>query len=144
MKDLDVPDLNVWLALTDPDHQHHIRASHYWEQESLPCFAFCRVTMLGLLRLLTHPKVMSGNPFTVAEAWAAYSAYAALPDVRFSEESLLAEQHFANWTQQPGFTASRWTDAWIAAVAHAASARVVSFDSDFATFDGLRFLHLKG
>jgi len=144
MADLDVPDLNVWLALTDPDHQHHARAAHYWDHESLPNLAFCRVTMLGLLRLLTHSKVMSGNLFTIAEAWAAYSGYVALPEIQFIEDSLLADQHFMRWTRQPGFTASRWTDAWIASTAHAANARVVSFDADFTTFDGLRFLHLQG
>ncbi len=143
MADLDVPDLNVWLALTDPDHQHHARASRYWDHESLPILAFCRVTMLGLLRLLTHPKVMSGNPFTIAEAWSAYSAYAALPEIQFIEESLLAEKYFMRWTQQSGFTTPRWTDAWIASIARASNARVVSFDADFTTFDGLRFFHLK-
>ena len=35
MADLDLPDLNVWLALADPDHQHHHLATHYWHQESL-------------------------------------------------------------------------------------------------------------
>jgi toxin-antitoxin system PIN domain toxin len=143
MPDLDVPDLNVWLALTDPDHQHHPRARHYWETESLPELAFCRVTMLGLLRLLTHPKVMAGNPFTVTEAWAAYSAYAALPEIQFIEESALAERFFARWTQAPGFAAHLWTDAWIASVARSADARIVSFDRDFMSFDNLRFLHLK-
>ena len=132
MADLDVP-----------DHQHHLRARHYWERESLPEIAFCRVTVLGLLRLLTHSKVMAGRPFSVAEAWTAYEAFAALPEIRHIDESLTAEQHFAGWTKSPGFAPHRWTDAWIAAIAHSASARVVSFDSDFATFDDLRFLHLQ-
>ncbi len=143
MAKLDVLDINVWLALADPDHQHHKRARYYWDSESLPEFAFCRVTMLGLLRLLTHPKVMQGNPFTVADAWAAYETFSSLPEVRFIEESLLAEQHFARLTKSPAFIAHRWTDAWIAAIALSADARIVSFDADFATFDGLRFLLLK-
>lgn len=143
MVGLDVPDLNVWLALADPDHQHHIRARHYWDREAQPELAFCRVTMLGLLRLLTHQKVMSGDPFTVAEAWAAYEAFAKLPEIRFIDESALAEQSFAHWTKSPTFAVHRWTDAWIASIASSANARVVSFDADFATFDGLRFLHLK-
>jgi toxin-antitoxin system PIN domain toxin len=143
MTDLDVPDLNVWLALADPDHQHHSRARHYWEHESLSEFAFCRLTMLGLLRLLTHPKVMSGDPLTVVEAWAAYDAFAKLPECRFIEDSELADHYFAAWTKAPAFAVHRWTDAWIAAIARSANARAVSFDADFATFGNLRFLHLN-
>ncbi len=142
MGSLDLPDLNVWLALADPDHQHHGRAARYWEDESLSEIAFCRVTMLGLLRLLTHPTVMGGNPFSVAEAWSAYEAFAALPEISHIGESLAADEQFSRWTKSHDFPAHRWTDAWIAAVAHSANARVVSFDADFASFDSLRFLHL--
>ena len=142
MPTIDLPDPNVWLALTDSDHQHHCRARRYWEQESLAEIAFCRITMLGLLRLLTHPKVMRENPFTVTNAWSAYETLAALPEIYFIEESFLVEEHFARLTKARDFAASRWTDAWIAAIAHSADARVVSFDSDFATFGDLRFLHL--
>lgn len=143
MADLDVPDLNVWLALADPDHQHHARAKCYWHQESLPEFAFCRVTMLGLLRLLTNSSIMAGKPFNPAGAWAVYEAFASLPETRFIEDSVSAEESFTRLTKAANFAAHRWTDAWIVAIAHSAGARVVSFDSDFLTFDGVRFLHLK-
>lgn len=76
MAALDVPDLNLWLALIDPDHTHHARARHYWENEAAPDIGFCGVTMLGLLRLLTNSRVMHGAPFTSAEAWDAYRAFA--------------------------------------------------------------------
>ena len=56
--EIDVPDLNVWLALIDPDHEHHTRARRYWEHEASGDMAFCRVTMLGLLRLLLSLRVL--------------------------------------------------------------------------------------
>ncbi|WP_315859046.1 hypothetical protein [Cyanobium sp. T1G-Tous] len=31
---VDLPDLNVWLALACPDHSHHRQALHYWEQQA--------------------------------------------------------------------------------------------------------------
>lgn len=142
MADLDLPDLNLWLALADPDHEHHPRARHYWETEAAREIAFCRITMLGFLRLLTNARVMRGDPLTPVEAWRAYRAFTALPEVCFLDESLLVEPQFANWTGQPDFAAHRWTDAWIAATAQVRTARVVSFDSDFISFPGLRFLHL--
>lgn len=141
--DRDLPDLNVWLALADPDHQHHARARHYWATESAPQLAFCRLSMLGLLRLLTHSKVMKGTPFTPAEAWHAYRSLLALPEVAFLAESSGVESQFMAWTEAPGFSAHRWTDAWLAAQAFTTGSRIVSFDADFRTFPGLSFLHLK-
>jgi hypothetical protein len=140
---IDVPDLNLWLALIDQDHAHHARARHYWENEAASDIAFCRVTMLGLLRLLTNSRVMHGAPFTSTEAWDAYRAFTMLPDVCFVEDSLPTETRFELWSRVSGFPAHRWTDAWIAAVAASAGARVVSFDSDFTTFPDLDFLHLR-
>ncbi len=143
MPAIDIPDLNVWLALIDPDHEHHARARRYWEQEAPGDIAFCRITMLGLLRLLTNSRVMHGQPFTTVEAWDAYHAFAALPEVCIIEDSLAAERQFELWSRRPDFPAHRWTDAWIAAIAHASGARVVSFDADFTTIPELNFLHLR-
>jgi hypothetical protein len=143
MANLDVPDINVWLALSDPDHQHHSRARFYWETQSAREIAFCRVTMLGLLRLLTHSKVMAGQPFSVTEALAAYEAFIALPEICFVEDSPLAESLFFQWAKASDFRPRHWTDLWIAALAHAAGARVISFDSDFSQWNNLNFLHLK-
>jgi len=143
MAALDVPDSNLWLALIDPDHAHHPRARRYRETEAAPDIGFCRVTMLGLLRLLTNSRVMHGAPFTSAEAWDAYRAFAVLPEVCFVEDSVAAETRFEFWSRFPGFPAHRWTEAWVATLASSAGARVVSFDSDFTTFPALDFLHLR-
>jgi toxin-antitoxin system PIN domain toxin len=138
----DLPDLNVWLALADPDHQHHERARRYWEVDAASELAFCRISMLGLLRLLTHPKVMRGAPFTAAEAWQGYRAFRALPEVTFLAETPRVETQFSEWTDASGFTPHRWTDAWLAAHALTSGSRLISFDADFRAFTGLSFLHL--
>ena len=41
-----LPDLNVWLAV------------HYWEEQAAGQVLFCTVTALGLVRLLSQPKLM--------------------------------------------------------------------------------------
>ena len=138
----DLPDLNVWLALADPDHQHHERAREYWENEAASQLSFRRVSMLGLLRLLSNSKVMRGNPFSPAEAWRAYRAFLALPEISFLAESSHAESRFAQWSDTASFSQHRWTDAWLAAQAVTSHSRLVSFDSDFHFFSGLSFLHL--
>lgn len=139
----DLPDLNVWLALADPDHEYHARARRYWETEASSRLAFCRVTMLGLLRLLTNRKVMRSAPFTPDQAWLAYRSFLALPEVVFLAESSSAEPQMAAWTDSPSFATGRWTDAWLAALALSTRCRLVSFDADFHNFPGISFLHLK-
>lgn len=51
----DLPDLNVWLALTWPQHSHHPQAVHYWAEQAAERVLFCTVTALGLVRLLCQP-----------------------------------------------------------------------------------------
>ena len=46
---VDLPDLNVWLALACPDHSHHRQALHYWEQQAAEQVLFCTVTAPALL-----------------------------------------------------------------------------------------------
>jgi predicted nucleic acid-binding protein len=52
----DLLDVNVWLALADENHAYHKTAIAYWQDQSAPEIAFCRVTALSFLRLSTHPK----------------------------------------------------------------------------------------
>jgi toxin-antitoxin system PIN domain toxin len=143
MPDIDLPDVNVWLALACEDHQHHLRARRYWERDGAPRLAFCRVSMLGLLRLTTNATVMQNRPFTPVEAWKIYRDFIALPEVLFLVESIGIEAQFAAYSETAAFRPSRWTDAYLAALAHETGCRLVSFDSDFHRFPGLDFLHLE-
>ncbi|MFZ4717641.1 MAG: TA system VapC family ribonuclease toxin [Chthoniobacterales bacterium] len=142
MSAVDLPDINVWLALADRDHEHHDRARNYWEKESASRLAFTRVSMLGLIRLLSNRHVMKGDPFTTAEAWSAYLAFRDLPEVFFLAEPESAESMMREWSEKPSCPASRLTDAWLASVAHTTRSRLVSFDADYKQFQGLAFLHL--
>ena len=143
MPDIDLPDVNVWLALTCEDHQHHLRARHYWEHEGARRLAFCRVSMLGLLRLATNATVMGNHPFVPPEAWKIYRDFIALPEVLFLTEPTGIEIQFAAYSEATTFRPNRWTDAYLAAFANDTGCRVVSFDADFHRFPGLDFLHLQ-
>src|SRR4051794_41671763 len=83
---LDLPDVGVWLAFDVPEHPHFARARRYWADEAAGRIAFCRLTMLGFLRLTTNRAVMSGRPLTVPEAWHDYLAFRQLPEVESLEE----------------------------------------------------------
>ena len=58
-------DVNVWLAPLVAEHPHHDAATRWWREDVLPAsenVAFCRLTQLGLLRLLSSKRVMGRSP----------------------------------------------------------------------------------
>lgn len=140
---IDLPDINVWLAFSVADHAHHQRARRYWYEEAGDQLAFCRVTVLGFLRLSTNATVMGGQPLTVPQAWQAYGAFRRLPEVLLADEPEGCETWLEEWAMGNRPTPRQWTDAYLAAFARAAGLRFVSFDGGFTRFDGLDLLHLK-
>ena len=139
----DLPDVNVWLALSFAGHSHHAEANRYWNHERRDRIAFCGVTWVGLPRLLTTAPVMHGKPFSPSVAAAKCRGFMALPDVEFIPDSDSLMSRVEVWAGAPFFKAKLWTDAWIAALALEHGCRVVSFDTDFAKFPGLDLLLLR-
>jgi toxin-antitoxin system PIN domain toxin len=141
----DLPDLNVWLALSVDNHVHHERARRYWREEGARAAAihFCRLTMLGLLRLLTQPKLMGAATCSPADAVRRYQALRTLPEVRLASEPTGCEETLLAYVRAPGFVPRLWTDAYLAAFARGAGLRLVTFDADFARFEGLDLLALE-
>ncbi len=140
---IDLPDVNVWLALTDERHVHHQAARQYWSEQRAEYIAFCRITMLALLRLVTHSQVMSGSPFTNDEAWNIYRTYRNLPITRFLTETENIEATLSSLTADPALPHRLWTDAYLAAFAITSGSRLVSFDTDFTRFPDLDLLILR-
>ncbi|MGQ0510099.1 MAG: TA system VapC family ribonuclease toxin [Betaproteobacteria bacterium] len=140
----DLPDLNVWIALSVDNHVHHDRARRYWREEGaqVPKICFCRQTVLGFLRLLTQPKLMGAATCSPAQAAARYEALRALPEVALAPEPAGCEAAFLGYARTPGFPARLWSDAYLAAFARSAHLRLVTFDADFARFEGLACLRL--
>ncbi len=140
---MDLPDVNLWLAFTDPNHSQHKAARYYWEELRTDSISFCRIAMLGLLRLATSNTVMRGKPFTHREIRGIYQTYLAMPIVSFLPEPAGLDSTFSTLTEAPYFSHRLWTDAYLAAFAINSGCRLVSFDADFALFPQLNFLHLQ-
>ena len=75
----DLPDLNVWLALASPTHQHHSCAVRYWEEQASQQVLFCMVTALGLSRFVMQPRVMGDAVLTAAQASALLDQFVQQP-----------------------------------------------------------------
>jgi toxin-antitoxin system PIN domain toxin len=146
----DLPDLNIWLALVVAEHPHHAVVRRYWD-EAQPqlalgqSFWFCRMTMLGLVRLLSQPKVMGEGALPLHSAHATYRQMRATEGVAFLKDS---EGMDATLPTLIGGEASPlpprlWSDVWLAAAAESAGLRLVTLDSDFKRFGLSRCLVLQ-
>ena len=71
------PDINVWVALTHGAHVHHQVARDWFDSLGADVrLSFCRLTQLGLLRLLTAEAVMGEEAMNQPEAWWVYEQVA--------------------------------------------------------------------
>ena len=55
---ISVPHVNVLLATAAAGYTHHASAHEWFETREPDSVGICRVTQMGLLRLLTNPKVL--------------------------------------------------------------------------------------
>src|SRR4051812_26205864 len=93
-----LPDTNVWIALTLPLHSSH-KAAMQWLAKKPPYehLAFCTLTQLSYLRLLTTDAVMRTAqlaPLSNAEAWQRFEVLQASVGTR--------------WVSEPGNFTQTW------------------------------------
>ena len=125
------PDLNIWLALSDPAHSHAAQAWHWLDQ--LPGSAtllFSRYTQVGLLRLLTNNAAMGQDALTVQGAWIVYERWLEDPRVEFHAEPRRLDAALREATEPfANQRASKWIgDCYLLAFARESGATLVTFD----------------
>jgi uncharacterized protein len=128
---ISLPDVNVWIALAIAEHIHH-KAAQAWLDTSQGAIVFCRITQMGLLRILTNRHALGSDTLSPAHAWGAFDAFLRNKRISMSEEppgldrpwrsSTINEKHGSNW----------WTDTYLAAFASAAGLTLVTFDIQLA------------
>ena len=133
----------MWLALASPAHQHHSSAVAYWEEQASQQVLFCTVTALGLVRLVTQPKVMGEAALSAAAASALLDQFVQQPGVSYAQPSSEGWDLFHGFMRQSELTPRLCTDAHLAALAITNQWRLVSFDRDFQLFPGLNLLQLR-
>ncbi len=53
-------DINILIALADPDHVHHDRAEAFFLANHKAGWATCPITENGFVRIISHPKYPKG------------------------------------------------------------------------------------
>jgi len=132
MSSLNFPDINVWLAIAAPEHIHSAIAKGWWEQET-GSIAFCRLTQLGFLRLMTTAAAMDGKPLTMTEAWRVYDRLYVDDRVTFISEPPEVDKRFREKASRRSASPKVWADAWLLAVVQAVEGILVTFDKKLAS-----------
>jgi uncharacterized protein len=135
-----IVDLNVLLYAVNSDAPHHERVREWWEaavndEESL---GLAWVVLLGFLRLATSPRVFP-RPLTAGTAAAKVDTWLTQDNIRVVREK---DDHWAtlkSFLHGTGTAGNLTTDTHLAALAVTHDAVLVSCDTDFARFKGLRW-----
>lgn len=135
-------DVNVLIALFQPDHMHHQRAHQWWERNQKNGWATCPITENGFVRILSQPKYPL--PQTVPSAIKLLNMAKHATDHAFWPDtvSLLNADCF----NVDAFTRhGQITDAYLLALAVKNKGRLVSLDQDIktATVQGYAQTHLQ-
>jgi uncharacterized protein len=137
-----LPDINVWIAFAWQGHIHHEIVKPWFAALEPGQAAFCRVTQMGLLRLITNAHVMGPDVLSQRNAWKVYDDLARDKRVTFAIESAEIEPLWKSYTQGRFTGTNVWTDAYLAALASAQGMKLVTLDRGLARIKGLEALIL--
>jgi uncharacterized protein len=135
-------DVNVLIALFQPDHVHHQRVHEWWEKNQRHGWATCPLTENGFVRILSQPKYPM--PQTIVSAIKVLNLAKQATDHTFWPDtvSLLDSDYFnADAFTQHG----QITDSYLLALAIKNKGRLVSLDHDIKTetVSGFSSVHLQ-
>ncbi|GAB2707648.1 TA system VapC family ribonuclease toxin [Arthrobacter bambusae] len=128
MSDLDLPDVNVVIALLHPGHVHHPYAQHWFA--NVRRFATTPITETGFIRLALNPTVMGGQTSSEA-ALASLRSLRADPRATFLPDNATLADPVISVAAMTGHR--QVTDMHLVNLAVVNSARLVTFDQRIAS-----------
>ena len=134
-----LPDINLLVYALDESSPRHDRARLWWEARLNGTRMICLpwVVILGLIRLLTNPRIYQ-NPYAPAEILSIIESWLALPHVRIIHPSEGHFQLMRELIEQVGTAGNLTTDVHLAALAIDRGLVLHSHDTDFARFPKLK------
>lgn len=135
-----IPDLNLLLYATNRDAPLHAAARDWWRRVlgGTEAIGIAPVVSFGFIRLVTLPRVCP-SPLTPAQAIETLHAWLALPGVQPLSSDPRHLEITLGLLHAAGAAGNLTTDAQIAAHAIQHAGTVLTTDTDFARFPGLRF-----
>jgi hypothetical protein len=138
-----LPDVNVWIALAAERHTFHHAARRWFGNLQDEKLAFCRLTQLGFLRLLTNKHVMQEEVMRPHQAWEAYRVLRLDRRIGYLAEPNQLPEAWEAFTEGTLTSPNLWTDAYLCAFAHAARLTLATFDTKIPPREGVNCLVLS-
>jgi toxin-antitoxin system PIN domain toxin len=120
-------DVNVLIALFDPDHLFHDRAHTWWKSEKQSGWASCAITENGLLRILSNPKYSPERPFSPHELLQRLNLFVQASDHQFLTNSISFRDQTV-FSLGPLCRSQELTDVFLLGLAVTKDCRLVTFD----------------
>ena len=120
-------DVGVWLAAVWGRHIHNPVATDWFGREA-DGIAFCRVTQMGLLRLLSNPAIMGEDAIERSQAWRTYDQLWADERVLWAYEPAELDAVWRAISARDDKSHKLWTDDYLAAFAQASDATLITLD----------------
>jgi toxin-antitoxin system PIN domain toxin len=125
-------DINLIIALFDPDHGFHERAHAWWLSHKQHGWASCPITENGAIRIMSNPGYSRKLQFTPSDLITQLRQFSVTSDHEFwaDQISLCDETIFA---KDRIHSSRQLTDLYLLALAVAHRGRLVTFDAQIST-----------
>jgi uncharacterized protein len=120
-------DVGVWLAAVWGRHVYQTVAVDWFGNET-DDIAFCRVTQMGLLRLLSNPAIMGHDALDRSQAWRTYDQLWTDERVIWADEPAELDAVWRAISARDDKSHKLWTDDYLAAFAQARDATLITLD----------------
>lgn len=134
-----IVDTNVLIYAVNEDARHHA-ASRAWLDRSLAggdVVGLTWVALLAFLRLTTRPEIFD-TPLSVTAAAEQIRAWIAAPGAVLVQPGEAHAGYLLELLEPIGVGGNLVNDAHLGALAREHRAEIVSYDSDFDQFEGIR------
>lgn len=123
-------DVGVWLAAVWAGHVHHPKVAEWFDEQD-GSLRLCRVTQMGLLRLLSNQAVMGADALSRADAWRIVDQLRQDERILLAGEPAQLEQAWRAISARDDTGHKLWTDDYLAAFAQVAGLGMVTLDGGF-------------
>jgi toxin-antitoxin system PIN domain toxin len=120
-------DVGVWLAAVWGRHVHYPVASDWFNQQA-DDLVFCRVTQMGLLRLLSNPTIMGDDAVDRSQAWRLFDQLRTDERVLWADEPDELDAVWRAISARDDKSHKLWTDDYLAAFAQASNLTLATLD----------------
>jgi toxin-antitoxin system PIN domain toxin len=135
-----LPDANVLIYAFRSDADHH-KLCHSWLEAVVngpAAFGIAPQVLATVVRLVTHPRVFA-RPTGLEETLRFCQTLLDQPNCHVVEPGPRHWEIFTSLCVTAGAAGNLVPDAWLAALAIESGCEWITFDRDFARFDGLRW-----